>query len=273
MAQWKCINRIWKGSSFDFFPFNSYLFFSCRTPMYSRWYWCFWLWHFIKTKTNSTHKVELALYQILKNESYDKSKETCCWSACCAAYPPQHVLNFKGWKYKWCESVNPSILTRIFKTAWEFAQPAYMHFMDLEKSNDRIPRDVVWGVLWEYAVLAHYYGLFGLPSVVRAWFVLPTVNQTGSWAGIYQGCPLLKSLFITLMDKIFRHSQGVKGFEISGIRICCCRLCGNVGLIEWWPPTFTLVRSVWSGQDENLHGWTQLEDLGITEWAESRLGD
>lgn len=127
--------------------------------MYSRWYWCFWLWHFIKTKTNSTHKVELALYQILKNKSYDKSKETCCWSACCAAYPPQHVLNFKGWKYKWCESVNPSILTRIFKTAWEFAQPAYMHFMDLEKSNDRIPRDVVWGVLWEYAVLAHYYWL------------------------------------------------------------------------------------------------------------------
>lgn len=190
---------------------------------------------------------------------------------CCIS--PQHVLNFKGWKYKWCESVNLSILTRIFKTAWEFAQPAYMHFMDLEKSNDRIPRDVVWGVLWEYAVLAHYYGLFGLPSVVRAWFVLPTVNQTGSWAGLYQGCPLLKSLFITLMDKISRHSQGVKGFEISGIRICCCRLCGNIGLIEWWPPTFTLVRSVWSGQDENLHGWTQLEDLGITEWAESRLGD
>lgn len=215
----------------------------------------------------------ISLLPILKNKSYDKSKETCCWSACCAAYLPQHILNFKGWKYKGCESVNLSILTRIFKAAWEFAQPVYMHFMDLEKSSDRIPRDVVWGVLWEYAVLAHYYGLFGLPSVVRAWFVLPTVNQTGSWAALYQGCPLLKSLFITLMDKISRHSQGVKGFEISGIRICCYRWCGNVGFIEWWPPTFTLVRSVWSGQDENLHGWTQPEDLGITEWAESRLGD
>jgi len=41
-------------------------------------------------------------------------------------------------------------LSRVPEGAWEFTQPVYMCFVDLEKSFDRVPWGVLWGVLWEY---------------------------------------------------------------------------------------------------------------------------
>ena len=36
---------------------------------------------------------------------------------------------------------------------WEFAQPIYKRFGNLEKAFNRVPREIqFWGVLWEYGV-------------------------------------------------------------------------------------------------------------------------
>ncbi|KAK3515797.1 hypothetical protein QTP70_032936 [Hemibagrus guttatus] len=40
----------------------------------------------------------------------------------------------------------------VLEGSWEFAQPVHMCFVDLEKTFVRVPRDILWKVLWEYGV-------------------------------------------------------------------------------------------------------------------------
>ncbi|TKS65493.1 LINE-1 reverse transcriptase -like protein [Collichthys lucidus] len=113
-------------------------------------------------------------------------------------------------------------LSAVLEGAWEFAQPVYMCFVDLEKAFDRVPRGVLWGVLREYGVSDP------LIRAIRSLYsrCQSLVRIAGSKSdlfpvrvGLRRGCPLSPVLFITFMDRISRRSQGVEGLRFGGLRI------------------------------------------------------
>uniref|UniRef100_A0A8C6NIQ5 Reverse transcriptase domain-containing protein n=1 Tax=Nothobranchius furzeri TaxID=105023 RepID=A0A8C6NIQ5_NOTFU len=125
-------------------------------------------------------------------------------------------------------------LRGILEGAWEFAQPVYMCFVDLEKAFDRVPRGALWGVLREYGVpgplIRAVRSLYDrCQSLVRI-----AGSKSGSFpvrVGLRQGCPLSPILFITFMDRISRCSQGVEGIRFGGLRIRSLLFADDVVLL------------------------------------------
>uniref|UniRef100_A0A8C6PHS8 Reverse transcriptase domain-containing protein n=1 Tax=Nothobranchius furzeri TaxID=105023 RepID=A0A8C6PHS8_NOTFU len=125
-------------------------------------------------------------------------------------------------------------LRGILEGAWEFAQPVYMCFVDLEKAFDRVPRGALWGVLREYGIpgplIRAVRSLYDrCQSLVRI-----AGSKSGSFpvrVGLRQGCPLSPILFITFMDRISRRSQGVEGIRFGGLRIRSLLFADDVVLL------------------------------------------
>ncbi|KAK3534231.1 hypothetical protein QTP86_007026 [Hemibagrus guttatus] len=101
-----------------------------------------------------------------------------------------------------------------------------MCFMDLEKAIekafDRVPRGILWEVLWEYGV--HGLLLTAVWSLYNQSRSLVRIASCKSdlfpvHVGLRQGCPLSLVLFIVFMDRISRRSQGLEGVQFGDHRI------------------------------------------------------
>ena len=120
------------------------------------------------------------------------------------------------------EQLTNSALQQVIEKAWEYAQPVYISFVDLEKAYDRVDRSLMWGALKEYGVgdqlIRAVTSLYSQSrSCVRILGRKSQMFNVG--AGLRQGCVLSPLLFIIYMDRIVRRSLGQE-----------CVTIGNVGV-------------------------------------------
>ncbi|KAK3529893.1 hypothetical protein QTP86_007211 [Hemibagrus guttatus] len=125
-------------------------------------------------------------------------------------------------------------LHRVLEGSWEFSQPVHMCFVDLEKAFDRVPRGILWEVLWEYGV--HGPLLRAVRSLYNRSRSLVRIASCKSdlfpvHVGLRQGCPLSPVLFIVFMDRISRHSQGLEGVWFGDHRISSLIFADDVVLL------------------------------------------
>uniref|UniRef100_A0A8C6P7M2 Reverse transcriptase domain-containing protein n=1 Tax=Nothobranchius furzeri TaxID=105023 RepID=A0A8C6P7M2_NOTFU len=109
-----------------------------------------------------------------------------------------------------------------------------MCFVDLMKVFDHISRRTLWGVLQEYGVPGPL--IWAVRSLYDRCQSLVRIagSKSGSFpvrVGLRQGCPLSPILFITFMDRISRHSQGVEGIRFGGLRIRSLLFADDVVLL------------------------------------------
>ncbi|KAK3525020.1 hypothetical protein QTP86_013357 [Hemibagrus guttatus] len=125
-------------------------------------------------------------------------------------------------------------LHRVLEGSWEFAQPVHMCFVDLEKAFDRVPRGILWEVLWEYGVRGPL--LRAVRSLYNRSRSLVCIASCKSdlfpvHIGLRQGCPLSPVLFIVFMDRISRCSQGLEGVRFGDHRISSLIFADDVVLL------------------------------------------
>ncbi|KAK3562016.1 hypothetical protein QTP86_024486 [Hemibagrus guttatus] len=122
----------------------------------------------------------------------------------------------------------------VLEGSWEFAQPVHMCFVDLEKAFDRVPRSILWEVLWEYGVRGPL--LRAVRSLYNRSRSLVRIASCKSdlfpvHVGLRQGCPLSPVLFIVFMNRISRRSQGLEGVQFGDHRISSLIFADDVVLL------------------------------------------
>ena len=84
-----------------------------------------------------------------------------------------------------------------------------------------------------------------------------------------QGCPLSLILFITFMDRIPGHSQGVEGFLFGGVRISFLLYADDMVLLAPWSGDIQLVLEQFAAECE-AEGMRALPNM--RPWSSVRKG-
>jgi exonuclease III len=113
-------------------------------------------------------------------------------------------------------------LRQVFEKSWEFAQPVFMTFVDLEKAYDRVPRDELWECLREYEVDGEL--IRAIQSLYKRSSACVRVNGIKSTSftvgvGLRQGCVLSPILFTCFMDRIVKRSRGPECVRIGDVEV------------------------------------------------------
>ncbi|KAK3537395.1 hypothetical protein QTP70_008853 [Hemibagrus guttatus] len=107
-------------------------------------------------------------------------------------------------------------------------------FCGLGEGTRRVPRGILWEVLWEYGVrgplLRAVWSLYNRSrSLVRIASCKSDLFPVH--VGLRQGCPLSLVLFIVFMDRISRCSQGLEGVRFGDHRISLLLFADDVVLL------------------------------------------
>ena len=113
-------------------------------------------------------------------------------------------------------------LQQILEKSWEFAEPVYTLFIDLEKAYDRVPREMLWKVLTEYGI--HGRLLSAIQSLYNNCKSCVRINGSKSeyfqvQVGLRQGCVLSPLLFMIFMDKLSRTSTNPVCIKIGDVKV------------------------------------------------------
>ena len=96
---------------------------------------------------------------------------------------------------------------------WEYNQPLFIAFLDLEKAFDRVPREKLWMAMAEYMVPADLQ--IAIKSTYKTSKSRVSTNiGSGEWftteSGVRQGSILSPILFIMYMDLVTHQGSTSK---------------------------------------------------------------
>ena len=99
-------------------------------------------------------------------------------------------------------------LAELLRGSLEFDLPVYMCYVDLDKAYDRVPREILWGVIQR---------LYNQnKSCLR---ILGTSLNLFMVRLGHQGCPLSPILFVMFMGKNLRNSHGERNIWFWNLRV------------------------------------------------------